>query len=114
MQNHVPSHSWPGNVRELKNLIERLVVLKQEGEIGPSDLPENIKNTTCSHPVHTIELSEEGICLNNAVSEFEKALILQTLEKTQWVKNQAAKLLKLNRTTLVEKIKRHRLHPQVS
>ena len=108
------SHSWPGNVRELKNLIERLVVLKQEGEIDPSDLPDNLQETLCIQSPHTIELSDDGICLNNAVSEFEKALILQTLEKTQWVKNQAAKLLKLNRTTLVEKIKRHRLHPQTS
>ena len=108
------NYSWPGNVRELKNLIERLVVLKQEGDIDLADLPANLQTGTCIHPLHTIELSEEGICLNNAVSEFEKALILQTLEKTQWVKNQAAKLLKLNRTTLVEKIKRHRLHPQTS
>lgn len=108
------NHTWPGNVRELKNIIERLVVLKQKGEIDSSDLPDNLKSNACSHPLHTIELSEDGICLNNAVSEFEKALILQTLEKTQWVKNQAAKLLKLNRTTLVEKIKRHRLQPQVS
>ena len=108
------NHHWPGNVRELKNLIERLVVLKQTGEIEPDDLPENLRNKQCLHPLHAIELSEDGICLNNAVSEFEKALILQTLEKTQWVKNQAAKLLKLNRTTLVEKIKRYRLHPQTS
>jgi DNA-binding NtrC family response regulator len=46
------------------------------------------------------------------VTEFEKALILQSLEKTQWVKNKAAQLLNLNRTTLVEKIKRHQLTPQ--
>ncbi|MCK7508763.1 MAG: hypothetical protein MZV70_35195 [Desulfobacterales bacterium] len=58
-----------------------------------------------------IEISEEGICLNSAVTEFEKALILQSLEKTKWVKNKAAKLLHLNRTTLVEKIKRHQLRP---
>ena len=108
------NHSWPGNVRELKNLVERLVVLKQEGEIDSCDLPANLNGRTCTHPAHAFEVSDEGICLNNAVSEFEKALILQTLEKTQWVKNQAAKLLKLNRTTLVEKIKRHRLHPQTS
>jgi sigma-54 specific flagellar transcriptional regulator A len=43
------------------------------------------------------------------VTEFEKDLILQSLEKTKWVKNKAAKLLQLNRTTLVEKIKRHRI-----
>jgi DNA-binding NtrC family response regulator len=56
-----------------------------------------------------IALSEDGINLNSAVTEFEKTLILQSLEKTKWVKNKAAKLLKLNRTTLVEKIKRYQL-----
>ena len=56
-----------------------------------------------------LQLSEEGINLNSAVTEFEKALILQSLEKAKWVKNKAAKLLKLNRTTLVEKIKRYQL-----
>jgi DNA-binding NtrC family response regulator len=59
-----------------------------------------------------VALGEDGINLNSAVTEFEKALILQSLEKTKWVKNKAAQLLNLNRTTLVEKIKRHRLAPQ--
>jgi len=108
------NHLWPGNVRELKNLIERLVVLKGEGQITARDLPEKMKKVTYLNPGQMIDISEAGISLNNAVSEFEKALILQTLEKTKWVKNQAAKLLQLNRTTLVEKIKRHRLQPQTS
>jgi DNA-binding NtrC family response regulator len=106
------AHAWPGNVRELKNLIERLVVLKGNGIITRRDLPESMRGAM--RPVETtaaIEISEEGICLNSAVTEFEKALILQSLEKTRWVKNKAAKLLHLNRTTLVEKIKRHQLRP---
>jgi sigma-54 specific flagellar transcriptional regulator A len=104
-------YSWPGNVRELKNMMERLVVLKGSGEITAQDLPSEIKATHKYEPSTTIEISDEGICLNSAVTEFEKALILQSLEKTKWVKNKAAKLLHLNRTTLVEKIKRHRLQP---
>jgi DNA-binding NtrC family response regulator len=59
-----------------------------------------------------IALSEDGINLNSAVTEFEKTLILQSLEKTKWVKKKAAQLLHLNRTTLVEKIKRHQIEPQ--
>jgi len=105
------SHSWPGNVRELKNMMERLVVLKGSGEISARDLPPEIKSTHKFEPSTAIEISDEGICLNSAVTEFEKALILQSLEKTKWVKNKAAKLLHLNRTTLVEKIKRHQLQP---
>jgi len=104
-------YSWPGNVRELKNLMERLVVLKGEGEITADDLPAELKSAGSLDSPGVIEISDEGICLNSAVTEFEKALILQSLEKTKWVKNKAAKLLQLNRTTLVEKIKRHRLQP---
>jgi sigma-54 specific flagellar transcriptional regulator A len=105
------SYSWPGNVRELKNMVERLVVLKGTGKIRARDLPLELKSTPKFEPPATIEISDEGICLNSAVTEFEKALILQSLEKTKWVKNKAAKLLHLNRTTLVEKIKRHHLQP---
>jgi len=106
-------HSWPGNVRELANMLERLVVLKGEGEIEVSDLPPKIRDNgaqpTGMMDLSTPELSGEGICLNTAVSEFEKNLIYQSLEKTDWVKNKAAKLLHVKRTTLVEKIKRYDL-----
>jgi DNA-binding NtrC family response regulator len=91
--------------------MERLVVLKAEGEITAEDLPVKIRGERGVRPVlgGAVALSEEGINLNSAVTEFEKALILQSLEKTQWVKNKAARLLNLNRTTLVEKIKRYQL-----
>jgi transcriptional regulator with GAF, ATPase, and Fis domain len=105
------NHPWPGNVRELKNLIERIVVLKGEGQISNRDLPPNMINAAPSSPTPSIDITDEGISLGTAVTDFEKALIIQTLEKTNWVKNQAAKLLQLNRTTLVEKIKRHKLQP---
>lgn len=105
-------YSWPGNIRELKNLVERLVVLKQEGWLTPADLPTKIRGSqkiVISPPAE--EISEEGIPLATAVTEYEKALILQCLEKAHWVKNRAAKLLHLNRTTLVEKIKRYDITP---
>jgi sigma-54 specific flagellar transcriptional regulator A len=105
-------HSWPGNVRELKNMVERFVVLKGEGVIDPQDLPAGIAMTPGNAaPLPSIEISEDGINLNTAVTEFEKKLILESLNRTNWIKNKAAKLLKLNRTTLVEKIKRYELQP---
>ena len=107
----IKGHSWPGNVRELKNMVERLVVLKGEGDIDLFDLPEKLKRKGGNSELPSIEISEDGISLNTAVTDFEKALILESLQKTNWVKNQAAKLLRLNRTTLVEKIKRHHLRP---
>lgn len=108
-------HEWPGNVRELANMLERLVVLKGEGEIQVDDLPPKLRASTCDFPEELSmsltcpEFGTEGICLNTAVSEFEKNLIYQSLEKTDWVKNKAAKLLQVKRTTLVEKIKRYDL-----
>ncbi len=105
-------YGWPGNIRELRNLIERLVVLKQDGTVERDDLPVKLREHSGIKPVHAgIALSDDGINLNSAVTEFEKALILQSLEKTRWVKKHAAQLLHLNRTTLVEKIKRHRIEP---
>jgi len=102
-------YPWPGNVRELRNIVERLVVLKGCGKISANDLPKELKAANGYKTTQSIEISDDGICLNSAVTEFEKDLILQSLEKTKWVKNKAAKLLQLNRTTLVEKIKRHRI-----
>lgn len=102
-------YPWPGNVRELKNMMERLVVLKGEGEILVRDLPEKLRKTNGQESMPKVEIPFDGLCLNTEVSQFEKALIFQSLEETKWVKNKAAKLLRINRTTLVEKIKRHRL-----
>jgi transcriptional regulator with PAS, ATPase and Fis domain len=104
-------YSWPGNVRELKNMMERLVVLKGENRIRLEDLPARIRGASAASEMPAVVFSEEGIDLTTEVTEFEKALILKSLEQAKWVKTRAAKLLRLNRTTLVEKIKRHNLEP---
>lgn len=115
-------YSWPGNIRELENLIEQLVVFKDSHKICVEDLPRRFwktgQETTSTHPstqsppageTHFLKLPEKGIDFNTLVSKFEDALILQALERTGWNKNQAAKLLSLNRTTLVEKLKKKRI-----
>jgi DNA-binding NtrC family response regulator len=102
-------HHWPGNVRELENLIERLVILKGEGIIEQEDLPEKILGSDWMDMTPAIDIPERGISFNTAVSEFERELILHALKKTNWVKNRAAKLLQLKRTTLVEKMKKIQL-----
>jgi len=101
--------SWPGNVRELKNIVERLVVLNEGGTVAIADLPDRFQDCARQFNPSGIQISSDGICLNSAVTEFEKSLIIQSLEKTNGIKNRAAKLLHLNRTTLVEKIKRHKI-----
>ena len=102
-------YHWPGNVRELENVIERVVILSDRDIITLEDLPEKFQSLQETSQTVPMGIPEEGISLDSAVSEFEKALILQALNKTGWVKNKAAQLLNLNRTTLIEKIKRQNL-----
>lgn len=101
------NYAWPGNIRELENLIERLSILKGHGEVNMSDLPAKYKSAAaCFAETGIIDLPDTGLDFNSTVDQFENALILKALEKTGWNKNQAALLLKLNRTTLVEKMKK--------
>jgi len=105
--NYLMRYNWPGNVRELQNLIEMLVVMKEDGDIGIEDLPAKIRNVQGeSASAAPIVFSQEGIDFNDHVSRLEKELLLKALKMSGGVKNRAAKLLNLNRTTLVEKLKR--------
>ena len=104
---HLMRYNWPGNVRELQNLIEMLVVMKDEGDISVDDLPAKIRNAAGENAgLGATTLSQEGIDFNEQVSRLEKDLLLKALKMSGGVKNRAAKLLNLNRTTLVEKLKR--------
>tara|TARA_Y100000780_G_C13692273_1_gene420052 strand:- start:4153 stop:5694 length:1542 start_codon:yes stop_codon:yes gene_type:complete len=107
------SYDWPGNVRELENIIERLVILRGGNEILPEDLPAKIfrhNPLATDHYKHIFELPEEGVDLKRVLSDIEDSLILQALSFTGGNKNQASKLLNLNRTTLIEKMKKKALH----
>jgi DNA-binding NtrC family response regulator len=101
------NYDWPGNVRELENIIERMVILSETGTLTLDDLPEKIchKQVSEQQSIKAV-IPDEGISLSNAINEYERQLILTALEKAEWVKNRAAKLLNMNRTTLVEKIKK--------
>ncbi len=106
------NYPWPGNIRELENLVERLAILKGQGQIEMNDLP--IKYRTIPTQAESslrFDLPDDGMDFNTAVDRFENNLILRALEKTGWNRNQAALLLRLNRTTLVEKIKKKGLRP---
>lgn len=108
------SYPWPGNIRELENLVERLAILKAGGIIEVNDLPEKYRGPMVAGPQANGEFHfpENGMDFNTAVDTYENALILKALEQTGWNRNQAAILLKLNRTTLVEKIKKKGLKPK--
>ena len=102
-------YPWPGNVRELENLIEMLVVMKEEGVIDVADLPPKLlsEGPRQEEAAGAVVIPEGGVSFNEMVEDFEKDLLLKALEKTGGVKNRAAKLLDLNRTTFVEKLKRY-------
>ena len=105
--NYIEHYKWPGNVRELQNLIEMLVVMKEKGEIGTDDLPPKFRQfQSVIEKTPDIEITEEGINFNDRVNQLEKDLLLKALKMSGGVQSRAAKLLNLNRTTLVEKLKR--------
>ena len=128
--NVLVNYSWPGNIRELANFVERMVVLSIGSTITPRDLPDKVLGEVPrekwiplekgsepeGNPAQILQQSlkqsfhvgipDEGINLKKLVEDFEKELLIEALEKTGWVKNKAAILLNLNRTTLVEKLKK--------
>ncbi len=102
-------YDWHGNVRELENVIKRLIVLCDNQVVDFDDLPEHIQQIGRSIQPVEEDFFEEGLTLDSAVKDYEKRLILEALDKSNWVKTKAAKLLHINRTTLVEKIKKQKL-----
>ena len=105
------AYEWPGNIRQLENTVERMVILKTEGRLTLDDLPDRVKKSTgqSGASVDSMSLPENGINLKDAVENFENTLIVQALERTGWNKNRAASILQMNRTTLVEKLKKKNL-----
>ncbi len=109
------NYDWPGNVRELENLVERMITMKESGFITVEDLPEKYLGTNKNSSKNLIKMNgqteeailpENGICLNSAVDTFENNLIIQALKRSGGNKKEAANLLNLKRTTLIEKLKK--------
>jgi DNA-binding NtrC family response regulator len=102
-------HTWPGNVRELENTIERAVVLCTTDRIGADLMPEYLR-----YPVSTEQpamvVPTDGISLKDAVSRYERTMILQSLELANGVQKKAAELLQLKPSTLNEMMKRLGIH----
>ncbi|MBI2083211.1 MAG: sigma-54-dependent Fis family transcriptional regulator [Deltaproteobacteria bacterium] len=100
-------YRWPGNIRELENLVERLVVLKGKGQITEEDLlPSLFDQKNPEVLLDGINIPDSGVSFRDLVNDFEGVLIRKALQKSGGNKNKAANLLGLNRTTLLEKIKK--------
>jgi two-component system, NtrC family, response regulator AtoC len=101
------AYSWPGNVRQLENAVERAVAISAgRAQIDAADLPAEIQQAREPALTSAMALPEEGLDLERFVANVERELIQRSLERTGGNKGQAAKLLNLKRTTLVEKLKR--------
>ena len=110
------SYTWPGNARELEHVIERIVIMKGQGIIDASDLPTKVYQATQSSQngagatsdvdFPRMFLSDKGVDLKTVVTAFENHLVDQALARTNGNKNRASMLLGLNRTTLVEKLRK--------
>ena len=108
---HLWEYDWPGNVRELENMVERLVILSDDGVIRVDDLPANVRSFISEKKIPRPVMGDEGLDLTRAVEEFENRLIEEALRRTKGNKQAAARLLGLKRTTLVAKLRRRNLGP---
>ena len=102
-------HAWPGNVRELENTIERAVVLCTGDRVTPELLPDYLRYPTRTDQPAMI-VPQDGISLKDSVSNYERAMILQSLELANGVQKRAAELLQLKPSTLNEMMKRLGIH----
>jgi DNA-binding NtrC family response regulator len=106
-------HDWPGNVRELENLIKRLIILCDNSVVQVTDLPEHFyadsENGPDTMTAFEAQVFQDDMNLSDAVKAYETRMICNALEKSDGVKAKAARLLKIKRTTLVEKIKKHNI-----
>ncbi|KAA0072275.1 sigma-54 dependent transcriptional regulator [Rhodanobacter sp. T12-5] len=133
------AHAWPGNVRELSNLVERMAILFPHGEVRSSDLPEKYRGQHAVDEVHgsaLLALMEdqplpteagvqpvadalrmlpvEGLDLKDHLADIEVGLIRQALDATGGVVAHAARLLHMQRTTLVEKLRKYGLQNSIA
>jgi len=126
------AYSWPGNVRELENFMERLSILCEGAKVEPEDLPEKIQRAAGmpeperAPQIITIEgpssgvsagfawpelkdMRDKGQGLKEFLDEIEERLLTEALKEAGGVKNQAAEILGIKRTTLIEKLKKRNL-----
>jgi DNA-binding NtrC family response regulator len=101
---HLERYHWPGNVRQLENVMERAVLLGKNKLIGPEDLPNAVKHDQAAGREQFM-----AVGLKQALALPEKDIIQRALEANHWNRQETAKALQINRTTLYKKMKQYRL-----
>ena len=92
-------HNWPGNIRELKNFIERSVIFSSGSTIDISIIPDQYKILETSVQIETGDFAEQ-------YENKGKEILLEALKKSNWVKQDAARLLRIDRKTLYNRMKK--------
>jgi two-component system response regulator PilR (NtrC family) len=104
------NYKWKGNVRELENITERVVLLCDSDVIDIENLPEEIKLMPGKAKV---ALPDSGMDIEKLMEDTEKAYLLKALEKTNGVKTEAAKLLKITFRSLRHKLKKYGIDKKI-
>jgi DNA-binding NtrC family response regulator len=99
-------YDWPGNVRELENLVERAIVIAGTRMVVMKDLPPHMRPQVLDLEQAARDLPLRGVDLRILLSEIEERMIAEALGRTGGNRNRAARLLRLSRATLVEKLRR--------
>jgi DNA-binding NtrC family response regulator len=99
---YLERYPWPGNVRELENTIERAVLLSKDKFIGPFDLPDLIRQNQWQKTYRPMSLKD-------SLAEPEKNIVHRALQVNHWNRQETAKALQINRTTLYKKMKQYGL-----
>lgn len=107
---YLQRYAWPGNVRELENVMERAVLLSKGSEIGVEDLPPSLlTQSAAGNPQRYGRMS-----LKEAMARPERNIIRAALEANNWNRQETAKALQINRTTLYKKMKRYELEAEAA
>lgn len=123
------AYNWPGNVRELENFMERMSILCDSNSITPADLPRKILDQVgiidelpepaSPEPIRQQtegfrwpciqDLNDQKLPLKDFLDSVEEKLLLEALHQANGIKNQAAEILGVKRTTLIEKLKKKKI-----
>ena len=104
------NYDWPGNVRELENVVERIVTLTRSNDIRLEDLPDFLMASPeklCDR--HLIDIMEEAASFEDMIKDMEIRLLTLALEKASGNKSEAARILKMKRETLRDKVEKYRI-----
>ena len=100
------AYGWPGNVRELENLVERLLIMRNDDTISDGDLPDKIRNgAAAASQAGVINLPDEGYSLE----QLEREVVVQALERNAWNQTAAARFLRIPRHTLIYRMEKYQI-----